>query len=284
MLEDTLDSTLISGLWIARTKSGKKYYVTDRKKIEVKSVTRDVDGKLVTEPTYFVCPILDEDLAEVDRKKAVTIYQSDWDGPQEPQPSPQKAFATLARNRLDESKKAKSKDWETFYLRLAASLQEQKDCDPIVQGKLLKLLLEEAAACTPFAEDAINKNFLGTLRRLTFDAAWMNPDDDAANRLRTRIAENLSHIGSVAALVAQIRHQLDGVTAALEPRLPSGAILRQRGQAVLSPGCTGTLYVLWAQEGSKPSFTRIGQAKDGKASLDTTAAVYPCGCMIFCGK
>jgi hypothetical protein len=73
-----------------------------------------------------------------------------------PQQAPQISLAKAVMAELNRSQSDK-REWETFYLRLAALIGKQQDVDPVLTVQLLILMLKSAEATTPFEASKVKQ-------------------------------------------------------------------------------------------------------------------------------
>ncbi|MBM4044344.1 MAG: hypothetical protein FJ279_04455 [Planctomycetes bacterium] len=197
-----------------------------------------------------------------------------------PVPAPQTIFAAAALARLDQFR---GPGWETFYLELAATAQEQKGMDPVLVGQVLQLLLGFAANTTPGATDAI-KHWENQIVSENLDfVAWLNPHNPGAEKARARMEQILKSMGSLKSAAADVRKSLDSMFASVSAYAAVGIVLNSPGP--IQFGQTppdGKAYVLWGKPGEAPGFIEIGSVQGGKfTSARDSVAPYPKGSPVF---
>jgi hypothetical protein len=194
--------------------------------------------------------------------------------------APQTAFAASAERLIAQFSAAGCAGWETFYLRLADLVTQQREMDAILAAKTLKEhFLVYAAACTPFKSDEL-KQFATRWDRIDLDTPlWMDPGDTNAEQARS----GLVPLGSFQPMIADVEGRLSLMSQAVTAHQPVGLLLNADIGLRLPPGTTqGTLVILWTSDTSKPPmFEKIGTCEGGRAKLDANAKRYPKGTPVY---
>jgi len=201
-----------------------------------------------------------------------------------PVPAPQAAFAKAALARLDQFK---GPGWETLYLDLAALAQQQKGMDPVLLAQVLQQVLGFAADTTPWRADQI-KQWVGQISAVDLDfVAWLDPDNETADRVRPKVEQILNTIaplGSLEATAVGVRKGLDAMSASVCAYRPVGILLAGSSPVQFAQAPPdGPVYVLWGKAGEAPRFVEVGTIQGGKFSgAAGLLAPFPQGSPVFC--
>jgi len=264
-IEERLSNPLIAAVNVVRDADGRTYYTYDKKLapgmaegvVKVYSFRALIDGQGKVRPVNL----------RPDQLKGTLG------------PAPQVLFATEALQRIQ---KFKRDGWETFYLRLAQLLLGQPDIDPILRCRLLKELLDGAAACSALSTEQIEQ-LKRPLENVELDVSWMRWDDTDVERARRQAATALGRMASLEPLVESIEKGADALREPLRAYRAVGILLANGDCPVkLSPEARqGELFVLHRNGGLE--FYKIGQVAPGKPpEVDRRAATkFPQGSIVY---
>jgi hypothetical protein len=197
-----------------------------------------------------------------------------------PVQAPQSKFAQAALARIAAFGGA---GWETFYLRMAASVQDDPDMDPILKGQLLRLMLDLAAQTTPLKQDVLKRHADQIANQNLDFVVWLDPLNAAAASARTRAAGVIQGLGSLKALADEVDKEVQALGTVLAAYRPVGVLMGEVGEVrCAQPAPDGPAYVLFGRGTSPATFQEIGTLQGGRLAGDPALTrPYPQGSIVF---
>lgn len=218
-LRDLLSSPVLLDVQAIKAKDGSRYYF---EKGDVRK--QMMNGEL----TGYVVETLTNAATFEKRTTSINLREVDTG----PTTAGHCVLASELRMAMDRCKRMGWRNWETLYLRLAEAIRQSDDVDPVLQAILLKQVLSYARDSTPFVTAEL-QGIVSDLEQLDLDVAWLDPEDDDANRARSMAVAKTEMIASLQSMRRKVEDRMEHVGGALSSYRPVGVRVHGRTR------CTG---------------------------------------------
>ncbi|MFW6106530.1 MAG: hypothetical protein ACOC8H_00040, partial [bacterium] len=259
-VQDTLNERIVSDVFMLTTTDGRRFYLLDDKMPpRTGGRVSGPEGAEWEKWQYRIRHVVDAD----GRVRETTVDEGKL--LKKPAPVPQAELAGVLKRSLTQFD---GHGWETLYLELAEKVRAAEEVDSILRAQLIKLLLDNAAACAPFETDAIRRTSK-KLEQFYARIDWMDPADTRAEMQRAKATATLDDIGSLEPLARSVKARLEAMVAPLPCYRPVGVLMTGPGEVeLLEDVKSGELYVLRDGGEGALEVVSIGHVKAGKAKVD----------------